>query len=98
MCRYVWVLGVCVYGCVCDEGAGARGDGWRGAISNYRVCTTKSPERRREERRRRREKALPLSAELSIAEREDEERGRCQLTGCGAVHPPMAYSTVKTYE
>lgn len=65
-----------------------------GAISNYRVCTTKSPERRREERRRRREKALPLLAELSIAEREEEERGRCQLS-CGAVHPPMAYSTVQ---
>lgn len=45
-----------------------------GAISNYRVCTTKSPERRREERRRRREKALPLSAELSIAAREENKQ------------------------
>ena len=38
-----------------------------GGFLNYRVCTTKSPERRREERRRRREKALPLSAEFSFA-------------------------------
>lgn len=46
----------------------------RGVISNYRVCTTKSPERRREERRRRREKALPLSAELSTAAREENKK------------------------
>lgn len=43
-------------------------------ISNYRVCTIKSPERRREERRTRREKALPLSAEFSIAAREETSK------------------------
>lgn len=43
-----------------------------GSFLNYRVCTTKSPERR-EERRRRREKALP-SAEFSIAAREEEKQ------------------------
>lgn len=45
-----------------------------GGVLNYRVCTRKSPERRREERRRRREKALPLSAELSIAARKENKK------------------------
>lgn len=69
--------------CVFDGGAGARGDEWRGYFLSYRVCTIKSPERRREERRRRREKALPLSAELSIAAREEKEE-RVQFAGHGA--------------
>lgn len=43
-------------------------------ISNYRVCTTKSPERRREEKRRRREKTLPLSALLSTVARGEEKK------------------------
>ena len=55
-----------------------------GGSLNYRVCTTKSPERRREERRRRREKVLPLSAEFSfagIAAREEAKKRSKVLVG-----------------
>lgn len=69
-------LCMCVRACVYTRWRGrGQGEMGRGVISNYRVCTTKSPERRREERRRRRrEKALPLSAELSSAAREENKK------------------------
>lgn len=75
MCVYVYVC-VCMYVMERpgqEEMGGGVGVGGRGFL-NYRDCTTKSPERRREERRRRREKALPLSAELSIAAREENKK------------------------
>lgn len=66
-------VSVCVSVCKCKWGWD---NGWRGVISNYRVCTRKSPERRREEKRRRREKALPLSAVFStVARGEEKNRG-----------------------
>lgn len=76
LCVYV---SVCVSLSVCKCGWGWA-NGWRGVISNYRVCTTKSPERRREEKRRRREKALPLSALLStVASGEEKKRGKVSV-------------------
>lgn len=56
------------------EGPGLEEMNGGGEGLNYRVCTTKSPERRRGKRRRRREKALPLSAELSVAGKEEKKK------------------------
>lgn len=73
----VYTLCVCVSMCV---SVCVSADGWRGVISNYRVCTTMSPERRREEESRRREKALPLSAVLStVARGEEKNRGKVSV-------------------
>lgn len=48
---------------------------WRdGRFLDYRVCTTRSPERRSEERRRRREKALPSAVFAAKEKQETEER------------------------
>lgn len=82
----------CVCACMCMSLSVCKcGWGWGnggGVISNYRVCTTKSPERRREEKRRRREKALPLSAALSTVASGDKKKGeRFQFTWCCAIYP-----------